>query len=399
MKRRTMPLLLTICLLLLTALPQSIFAAQTLPGNSKPASLDEFLEYMQWYNDGQGGKEYNAAEAATDPSNIMENIVRNGSVAALYKYPYSASNEDYWGQADPKGHWPSYGRISRQNANWAAKNIFNISDSDIDTLVSRAESKDSFYRDGDFYLFPLYGVGGPGYELTYHLVRQEGSRYYIIYTASIEGSPEFDNTFFAEMERKTIDGDAWWSIHRHSALIPQDMPGTPFIDVSENDYFGPAVEWAVDKGVTAGTGVMTFDPYVPCSRGQMVTFLWRAAGAPVVSSPSTRFADVPDGQYYSDAVYWAKETGITAGTSATTFSPYEYVTRGQVVTFLWRIAGSPAFTGQKDQFTDVASDAYYADAVYWALHTGLTQGMSPSTFEPETFCTRGQIVTFLYRSK
>ena len=127
----------------------------------------------------------------------------------------------------------------------------------------------------------------------------------------------------------------------------------------------------------------------------MVTFLWRAAGEPEPEITANPFTDVSASAYYYDAVLWAVKQGITNGTSATTFSPDATVTRGQTVTFLWRNAGSPAVSGSG--FADVAANAYYATAVAWAAHEGITSGTSATTFSPDNACTRAQIVTFLYR--
>lgn len=170
-----------------------------------------------------------------------------------------------------------------------------------------------------------------------------------------------------------------------------------FSDVSKNNYFYDAVEWAVDKGITSGTGGTTFSPNASCTRGQMVTFLWRAAGSPAPKSAETPFTDVNKGDYFYDAVLWAVEQGITSGTSATTFSPNATVTRGQTVTFLWRAAGSPAASGSS--FSDVSADAYYAQAVAWAVKENITAGTSASTFSPDAHCTRAQIVTFLWKDR
>lgn len=168
-----------------------------------------------------------------------------------------------------------------------------------------------------------------------------------------------------------------------------------FIDVPASAYYYDAVYWAVDEGITNGTTATTFSPNNACTRAQMVTFLWRAAGEPEPETAVNPFTDVAASAYYYDAVLWAVEQGITNGTTATTFSPDATVTRAQTVTFLWRSAGSPAATGSS--FTDVASDAYYAGAVVWAVSEGITNGTTATTFSPSSSCTRAQIVTFLYR--
>ena len=150
-----------------------------------------------------------------------------------------------------------------------------------------------------------------------------------------------------------------------------------------------------ENGVTEGTSATTFSPDASCTRAQMVTFLWRANGSPkaTVANP---FTDVQADAYYYDAVLWAVEKGITSGTSATTFAPDATVTRGQTVTFLHRANGSPAVSGSSP-FNDVAADAYYTAAVQWAVTEGVTSGTSATTFAPDAPCTRAQIVTFLYR--
>lgn len=170
-----------------------------------------------------------------------------------------------------------------------------------------------------------------------------------------------------------------------------------FTDVPDGAYYADAVRWAVENGITTGTGENTFSPDAPCTRAQMVTFLWRANGSPEPKDSGNRFSDVSAGAYYYKAVLWAVENGITTGTGATTFSPDATVTRGQTVTFLHRAAGSPQASGSR--FSDVDSDAYYAAAVAWAVANGITDGVSATSFAPGSPCTRAQIVTFLYRAK
>ena len=171
----------------------------------------------------------------------------------------------------------------------------------------------------------------------------------------------------------------------------------PFIDVPAGSYYEDAVVWAVEKGITSGTSAVTFDPNGNCTRAQAVTFLWRAAGSPAPKTKVMPFTDVPSGSYYYDAVLWAMEQGITKGTSDTAFSPNASCTRAQIVTFLWRANGSPVVSGNS-AFTDVASDAYYAAAVTWAEKNDVTGGIGNGLFGSNNNCTRAQIVTFLYRA-
>ena len=171
-----------------------------------------------------------------------------------------------------------------------------------------------------------------------------------------------------------------------------------FIDVKASDFFYEPVKWAVNNKITNGTSSTTFSPYKNCNRAEIVTFLWRAAGSPeptVTRNPFTDVNSVRDASYYK-AILWASQKGITAGTNATTFSPYQECTRSQIVTFLYRMQNSPESKAE-NPFTDVKADAYYANAVLWAVENGVTTGASATTFDPAGDCTRGQIVTFLYR--
>ena len=170
---------------------------------------------------------------------------------------------------------------------------------------------------------------------------------------------------------------------------------TSFADVPANAYFADAVKWAVDKGITNGLSDTMFGPYESCTRAQIVTFLWRAAGSPEPKTASS-FTDVPANAYYAKAVAWAVENGITNGMTETTFAPDATCTRGQSVTFLHRALKGTA-SGSAN-FTDVASDAFYADAVNWAVANNVTNGTSNTTFSPNADCTRAEIVTFLYRA-
>jgi len=175
------------------------------------------------------------------------------------------------------------------------------------------------------------------------------------------------------------------------------IPATGFLDVAEDAYYAAAVAWAVAGDVTTGTSDTTFSPDRPCTRAQVVTFLWRAMGEQSARQTGT-FTDVPAGSYYEKAVAWAVDNGVTQGTSAATFSPDRPCTRAQVVTFLHRAMGEPRAMHGTDLFTDVPAEAYYFQPVLWAVDNGVTQGTSANTFGPGRPCTRAQVVTFLYRA-
>ena len=169
-----------------------------------------------------------------------------------------------------------------------------------------------------------------------------------------------------------------------------------FHDVSRFDYFYDAVKWAAENGIASGTGRYTFSPNAVCTRAQTVTFLWRAAGSPLPRYRVCPFTDVQPSDYYYNAVLWAVEQGITTGLNATTFGPDVTVTRGQVATFLYR-AASAAKPNTFNPFTDVKTTAYNYGAILWAYDNRITTGTSDTTFSPDAYCTRAQIVTFLYR--
>ena len=170
-----------------------------------------------------------------------------------------------------------------------------------------------------------------------------------------------------------------------------------FRDVKQSDYYYDAVKWAVEKGITEGTSTETFSPHASCTRAQTVTFLWRAAGSPEPTGTVNPFSDLSPNAYYYKAVLWAVENGITQGTSTDTFSPDATVTRGQTVTFLHRAAGAPSHGGNA-AFLDISDNDYYSDAVAWAEQNGITSGTGNGKFAPNAVCTRAQIVTLLYRA-
>ena len=188
-----------------------------------------------------------------------------------------------------------------------------------------------------------------------------------------------------------------YDIHYVSGVLVI-VAGNTFDDIKADEYYYDAVIWAVNHNpqITNGTSATEFSPNATCTRGQVVTFLWRANGCPEPKISINPFTDVKADAYYYKAVLWAIEEGITNGTSKTTFSPNEPCTRAHVVTFLWRSAGKPA-AGSANPFTDVKAGQYYTDAVLWAVSKNITNGTSANTFSPGSPCTRGQIVTFLYR--
>ena len=271
---------------------------------------------------------------------------------------------------------------------------------------------------GSIELYHKSSSGGGGWYYTYHTIKAtagaNGSISPSGWTSVREG---WDQTFTITPDKGyavakvLVDGKSVGTVtsytfknvtkdHTIEAVFMKSN-GNPqtgvFVDVPEDSYYEEAVDWAVENGITNGVSSDRFDPDGLCTRAQIVTFLWRAAGSPAPKSTGHNFTDVKTGSYYEQAVLWAVENGITVGTSSTTFSPDATCTRAQAVTFLYRASGSPAVSGSA-AFSDVATDAYYADAVAWAEKKGITTGIGGGLFGSNNDCTRAQIVTFLWRA-
>lgn len=200
-----------------------------------------------------------------------------------------------------------------------------------------------------------------------------------------------DGTYTFTMPASKVTIEATFAEKQAEPIVPEKF----FADVSAEEYYYEAVKWASENGVTGGIGENLFGAKLPCTRAQIVTFLWRAAGSPEPKGMSG-FVDVSADAYYAKAVAWAVEQGIVSGTSATTFSPDAVCTRAQSVAFLYRAFGTR--TDKAAGFSDVSADAYYADAVAWAVENGVASGIGGGLFAPDQDCARGQIVAFLYRA-
>lgn len=200
-----------------------------------------------------------------------------------------------------------------------------------------------------------------------------------------------DGTYTFTMPASKVTVTVAFAEKKAEPIVPEKL----FADVSADDYYYEAVKWASENGVTGGIGENLFGANLPCTRAQIVTFLWRAAGSPEPKGMSG-FVDVSADAYYAKAVAWAVEEGIVSGTSATTFSPDAVCTRAQSVAFLYRAFGEKV--NKAAGFSDVSADAYYADAVAWAVENGVASGIGGGLFAPDQDCARGQIVAFLYRA-
>ena len=215
----------------------------------------------------------------------------------------------------------------------------------------------------------------------------DAGKNYNVLTGSVVLYPV--STGYSDQVKKQIEE---FEAKKRGELPEED---TTFRDVSEDDYFFDAVNWAAENGITGGVSANRFGPTQDCSRGQTMTFLWRAMGEPEPASRASDLNDVMTGSYYYDAVLWAMEAGITTGAGANRFAPDATVTRGQFVTFLYRLAN--ASSSGEHPFTDVPAGSYYEKAIAWAYAEGITKGTGATTFSPDAPCTRAQIITFLYR--
>lgn len=229
---------------------------------------------------------------------------------------------------------------------------------------------------------PVDGLQPGTYTDTLYVHTETGAVHFITVTLTVTPKPE----------EPQQEADA-----ALSGVLAAITGTNPFSDVPGGAYYNAAVRWAVKNGIASGTDAKHFSPDAACTRGQAVTFLWRAAGCPAPALAENPFADVKSTDYCYDAVLWAVQTGVAKGTSASTFSPDAACTRGQIVTFLYRAAGSPSGYANSG-YTDVPETSYCAAPVAWAVALRVTSGTSAITFSPDALCTRAQIVTFLYRA-
>ena len=347
------------------------------------ANTDSTATYTVTFRDGASGTEYNIKatheETITLPTPTRsgytllgwyEDSTRVGSGGASYQVTKNVTLEAKWTLTPTTSDTPSG---SDDGYSISVPSSSSIRGGSI-TVSPRSAEK------GDKIAITL--KPDSGYELDKLLVTDGSGR-------SLKLTQESANRYTFTMPASRVDIEV-------SFKIVESAPVNPFVDVSKSDYYYDAVLWAVENGVTSGTSATTFGPNVTVTRGQMMTFLWRAHGSPKVTG-SNPFTDISASDYYYNAVLWAVKNGITSGTSATTFDPNAAVTRSQAVTFQWRAAGSTTASGSS--FADVAADTWYADAVAWAVSNGITSGIGGNNFGPDVAVSRAQAVTFLYREQ
>lgn len=332
--------------------------------------------YCSWMDCGcltmNGG---NVCSSAISGSVTVQSLVMN---AGVLEFPSLQFRQDTWySEAEnngknmqncpPQFHGGTIVLDRREWANYRRESGFGFLSKESECSAMKIRPLN---RTIDFTLFlqALNGTftGEDGQPLT--LDRRTDSSDYYLYTADGEIAE------YAKFSKEAI------------------KPVGGFADVKTGDWFAEPVLWAVEKGITAGTSAATFSPNQDCTAAQILTFLWRAGGSPKPAG-SSPFPDVQSGDYYAQAAAWAYEKGMVSGD---TFSPDTPCTRSMAVMYLWKAAGSPG--AEAAGFADVPAEAEYAKAVAWAVEKGITQGTSATEFSPDTVCTRGHIVTFLYRA-
>ena len=355
-------------------------------------STRQGIEHAGFYF--EDGHEMLQGEDANTPVDIVR-VPVGGDWTATLHFTFDPGSS--------RGYYEFFGFYAMQGADW--QNLAGIrgSDGDIQDFLRQDGQITSAYNSwADYYLTSS----------AEHWWRIEKTGDSYICSGSIDGET-FDLFFVLSgtgIEANYLMIDAYTGMSEGYTYVLKELafeggeipvePVNPFVDVKEGKYFYEPVLWAVyhDPQITNGTDDTHFSPNKICTRGQVVTFLWRAYGCPEPGITEHSFMDVKAGAYYYQAMLWAVECGITAGTSETTFGPNKECTRAQAVTFLWRAAEEPEPESDECPFTDVKPTASYRNAVLWAVENGITNGTSATTFSPTKTCTRGQVVTFLYNA-
>jgi len=287
-----------------------------------------------------------SAQAATDrhSSNILEGMVLHPSCCDFSVCPGEQPRE-FWGERDPLGKWESYARHSIATVEWALQNVYNCPQKDVEILERTllTENKE-VYRLNGYYYVEIGGLGS-GQQVRIREIKAIGARYQVAY--DLRNYNDQWEKFYALVDQKNGPQGPYWSLYYLTKLAAGRNPLVTggFADVDPDGYYAVSIVWAVENGITNGTGTASFSPDAACTRGQIVTFLWNCAGKPEPTSAYNPFSDVRPSDYFYKAVLWAVEKSITSGTGASTFSPYKTCARSEAVTFLWRSKGQPSDVG------------------------------------------------------
>lgn len=394
--KKVLSFLLALCLLCSLTLTAS--AAR--PGMDHVDTPEAFLN--RWLSAGNSGNDYDCEQPSY--ASVLQHSIFN-MLSGLRLETYGIKLE--WDRSLQKN------KLSLSDARWLCESILNWPAGAWEEMVQQAQNNKGYLSAykmielrGDY----LYGPDpaglafGTGIQVVSR--QQSGSRLEMVfdfYAGSHNDTepPMYDGRFYAMLEQKNLNGKNYWTLRRTLEVGDEENPLAVggFDDVVSTDYYADPVVWAVGNGITNGSAPRQFNPKGACTRGHIVTFLWRACGSPEPETAASSFSDVQDAnQYYYKAVLWASENGITSGTGDGNFSPNKTCTRDQAVTFLWRSQGEPE-AAPSSAFTDVKAGSFYEDAVNWAVANGVTSGTGSGKFSPGKTCTRGDIVTFLYRAE
>lgn len=363
-------------------------------------------------SDYSNGKAYELPNYLFD--NVFEELLKPFSYFCYDSTIYPGEKRtEFWGERDPLGKWNSYVKTNAQTLDWILENIFNCPKTTIEKLKASAltvptdsranlsvggynyfgDGAHFYYLDG-YYYSELNGAGNSSGRLSIDGVRKMGTQYMV----SFSYRDEYDDApfvLYALVARKTIGAQGYWSLYYLNSTADLEDPfnNGGFFDVHTVDYYHQPILWAVEKGITYGTSWSDFSPEATCTKAQILTFLWRANGQPEPTVSGNPFVDVNSSDYYYKAALWAAEKGMITSTTVRANDP---CTRAMVVNYLWRLTGKPAVSGSS--FTDIPAGED-AQAVAWAVSKGITNGTGNGKFSPNNICTRGQIVTFLYRAR
>lgn len=404
--KRFAAMVLALCLCAVLLPTPAHASANALPA-SEYQGLEDFLHQLYC---GWSDRTFDYRNIPTGEWNLLRAMLDN---APPYMGPVPGGKwdaETNWYTNDPLGKWQSHHKRSAAQVDWVLANVFQYPQADIDKLRnSLSASPNGEYLLDGYYYSVAAGIGGDLLEATITDAVSYENYYYVTYRIQVmeEYGGDLEGRFFAVVRQKTIEdtGTPYWSLYYHKKLADGEkapVPDAPaaaapssadkFIDVRQSDYFYNAARWGVEEGIVTGSTANTFSPGDTCTKAQILTFLWRANGSPEPTGNSP-FNDVSASDYYYKAAVWAWEKRLVPGGS---FRGSEPCTRAMTVTYLWKLAGSPAANG--NSFSDVPSAADYAQAVLWAVGKGITGGTGGTSFSPDAVCTRAQIITFLYRN-
>lgn len=397
MKRSIVAVLLAACLLL--NLCPAVFAAENYSYSaSDREKIENLLSVFQWY----WTDTYSSADPGQysygSPVGILSAIIQNPLAVDYSQYPVAQPDLSWNARTDPLKKWGGYWRFDEAAVDWVLTYVFSLTQTDIASLKAQLDAGVDPYAyryGGSYYSWP----GGVGGCFEAKIVNMTQDEYYYRVTYRLHGGDgdwEDMGLRYAVLSRTEYAGEKYWSLRNNGKTEPaSDMA---FLDVSANAYYADDVRWAVNRGIAAGTTALTFAPDDICNRAQAVTFLWRAAGSPVVT-PTQSFVDVPADAWYANAVNWAVANDITGGVGDNRFNPNGICDRAQIITLMYRAAGSPPVYNGVVDFRDVPATQYYYNAVKWAAVNGITNGTGDGYFNPSISCTRGQIAAFLHRAE